>query len=221
MGELFGFSAGTTRTALSRLVAAGDLVSDDGVYELAQGMLERQAFQDAGRSMPATGWDGTWWIAIAEADGRPLGERRAFRTLMRHHRMGELRPDIWMRPANVAGPPATAGALVTRGPIADHDPADLVRRLWDLNQLAALGRKLVAAVDEASGWLDTQDPAVLPDTFMVSVAVVRYLLGEPQLPPELVPADWPAHRLRSKFERLDPAHQALMRSFLSRAAANV
>ncbi|GAA3311907.1 hypothetical protein [Nonomuraea dietziae] len=36
VGEVFGIAEGTVRVALSRMVAAGDLVQDDGRYELSE-----------------------------------------------------------------------------------------------------------------------------------------------------------------------------------------
>jgi phenylacetic acid degradation operon negative regulatory protein len=220
MGELYGFAAGTSRTALSRMVSAGDVLADDGAYELTDRMRERQALQDAGRRAPPPDWDGTWWFAIPQAEARSLGERRAFRAEMRHHRMGELRPDIWLRPANIAGPPATEAVLLTRGPLDGQDPTRLIARLWDLDRLADTARRLVAALDDASGWLEAGSPEALPDTFLVSVAVVRYLVTEPQLPADLVPEDWPADRLRAAYDRFETQHLALMRSFLRRTVAD-
>src|SRR3954470_1143428 len=48
-GELFGIAEGTTRTALSRMVNAGELVVEDRSYRLAGRLLERQARQDVSR----------------------------------------------------------------------------------------------------------------------------------------------------------------------------
>jgi phenylacetic acid degradation operon negative regulatory protein len=214
MGELFGMAEGTIRTALSRMVAGDELRADDGAYVLGERMRERQASQDAGRRSPGDAWDGTWWIAIVEAEGRPLGERRAFRSRMRHHRMGELRPDIWLRPANIDGPESEPALLLSRGPVVDRDPAALVAKLWDLDELASSSRRLLAAMDEGLGRLEGGDPEVLPETFMVAVAVVHFLLTEPQLPPQLVGRDWPAEKLRRAYDTFDVAHGALMSAFL-------
>ena len=48
-GELFGIAEGTTRVALSRMVAAGELRPDDDGYRLAGRLLDRQARQTASR----------------------------------------------------------------------------------------------------------------------------------------------------------------------------
>jgi len=218
LAELFGIAGGTMRTALSRMATNGEVEVDDSHYRLAGRLLERQATQDAGRTNPVHHWDGSWWVAIVPAERRTPHERRAFRARMAHHRMGELRQGVWLRPANVAGPPAEAELVVTRGPLLGQDPAALARVLWDLDAIAAAGTKLLASVEDAQGWLGEDDPAVLPDTFVVSAAVVRYLLLEPQLPVELVAPDWPAPAVRAAYDRLEPAHRRLMSAFLAEAS---
>jgi phenylacetic acid degradation operon negative regulatory protein len=64
-GELFGIGEGTTRTAISRMVAAGELEAEDGAYRLAGPLLERQARQDASREAHRLRWGGGWELAGA------------------------------------------------------------------------------------------------------------------------------------------------------------
>lgn len=218
LGALFGVADGAMRTALSRMVEAGELHGNDGIYALGDRMLRRQASQDLGRRPAVEPWDGTWWFAIVDAGGRPVSERRSFRTSMRDHRMGELRPDVWLRPANIEGPPAGPGLLVVRGPIAEQDPAALARRFWDLEALAATSRTLTALVGDARAWIAADGVDALVDTFLVSVAVVRFLLVEPHLPVELVGAGWAPDELRAAYDRLEVEHGALLSSFLTEAS---
>src|SRR5947209_11480295 len=49
-GELFGIAEGTTRVALSRMVAAGELVAVERGYQLAGALTSRQARQDLSRA---------------------------------------------------------------------------------------------------------------------------------------------------------------------------
>src|SRR3954451_21504623 len=59
VAELFGISEGTTRTALSRMVASGELATDAGAYELTgPRLLERQARQAASRRAARHRWHG-------------------------------------------------------------------------------------------------------------------------------------------------------------------
>jgi phenylacetic acid degradation operon negative regulatory protein len=219
LGGLFGFAEGTVRTALSRMAAGGEVEAGERSYALGERMRRRQAAQDAGRHPPPAAWDGTWWVAIVDAEGRSVGERRAFRSRMVEDRMGELRPDIWLRPANIAGPTPAPDLLVTRGGVEERDPAALAARLWPLDRLADGARELTAAAREATASLDAGGASVLPDTFMVSVTVVRFLLAEPLLPPELVGPGWPVDALRAAYVDLEAAHTAQLAAFLSSAGS--
>jgi phenylacetic acid degradation operon negative regulatory protein len=118
-GDVFGVAPGTMRTALSRMVAAGELAATAGEYRLAGRLLERKAAQDIGRRPPPEAWDGAWWVAVVTAARRDVAQRRAFRSHMTNLRMGELRPDTWMRPANLDGPATGGPGSVIAGGDAD------------------------------------------------------------------------------------------------------
>jgi phenylacetic acid degradation operon negative regulatory protein len=215
LAELFGIAGGTMRTALSRMTAAGELDAADGRYRLAGRLLERQRAQDVGRRQPDRTWDGEWHTVIAATDQRELADRRRFRSAMANHRFGELRPDIWMRPANLPVPSPAPDWIVTTGPIAGIDPADLRDRLWDLGALHARGTALLATVDRLMSATDWSDPDSIPDVFVASAAVVRYLRDEPLLPAQLAPPDWPADRLRPGYDALERQFQVLLRAFFA------
>jgi phenylacetic acid degradation operon negative regulatory protein len=218
VGELFGFAEGTVRTALSRMAASAELDADNGRYTLGERLRRRQASQDASRQARPRQWDGSWWIAHVVAEGRSVGVRREFRSRMRDAHMGELRPDVWLRPANIAGPEPSDDLLLTRGSLEGRDPAALARQLWDVEGLRRTGERLTGAAADALAALAAGDAAVLPDTFMVSVAVVRYLLADPQLPIELVGGDWPADGLRPTYDELERAHGRVLSAFLTEAS---
>jgi phenylacetic acid degradation operon negative regulatory protein len=219
LGSQFGIAEGAMRTALSRMAVSGELDADDGQYLLGTRLLRRQAAQDRGLRMPDEPWDGSWWLAIVTTPSRTIAERRTFRALMVEHRMGELRPDTWLRPANISRPPGAEGALVAQAAIEDGSAAQLIRRLWDLDEIAASARSLARLAVEARGWLGSGDPAVLRDSFLVSVAAVRFLRREPQLPRSVVGTRWPPNDLRAAYEHLARAHRDLMASFLANAAS--
>src|SRR2546422_10701136 len=53
----FGITGGTTRVALSRMVAAGELAAEGGHYRLVgAALLSRQRAQDAGLHPPTDRW---------------------------------------------------------------------------------------------------------------------------------------------------------------------
>ena len=215
LAELFRIAGGTMRTALSRMVAAGELDADDGRYRLAGRLLDRQQAQDIGRSQPRQRWDGSWHTVIAAADQRRLADRRRFRSAMANHRFGELRPDIWMRPANLRAPSPDPDWILTTGSLAGIDPIELRDRLWDVVAMRRRGAQLLASVEQLRARTDWSDPASIPDVFVTSAAVVRYLRDEPLLPPGLGPSDWPADALRPAYDGLEQRLHILLRSFLA------
>jgi phenylacetic acid degradation operon negative regulatory protein len=206
VGELFDIAEGTIRVALSRMVAAGDLVQDDGHYALTPRLGRRQTRQDESRNPDVREWPGDWEIAVVTADRRPPAERTAFRQTMAQLRLAELREGTWLRPANLARP-LTVDCVVLLGRPVD-DPAALAATLWDLDGWAARARLLHAALDEA------QD---LPASFILAAAVLRHFVADPLLPARLLAPDWPGARLRARYERFDTAFQSVLRDHLDLA----
>jgi phenylacetic acid degradation operon negative regulatory protein len=215
LAELFSIRAGTARTALSRMVANGELEGRDGRYRLTGRLLERQRQQDVGRSQPGGEWDGSWIVAVAVSDRRSVAERRAFRSSMVGSLLAELRPDIWMRPANVDGPAPSPDVLISRGPLDGGDVSELVGRLWPLEAIERQALRLRNALIERRSSLDRDDVEVLPETFLVSAAVVRFLRTEPQLPTALQPGVWTSPQLRPLYDDFERAFQRLLRRFFA------
>jgi phenylacetic acid degradation operon negative regulatory protein len=214
--SLFGISEGSVRTALSRMVSAGELEAVDGVYRLSGRLLERQTEQDTGRQGPPVTWDGSWWFAAVLADRRSVGDRRHFRTRVVGARLGELRPDIWMRPANIDVPVDLPGVVLTRGPLLTGDGTDLVRRLWDLDALDAAARghatRLAATAQTLTG---ADDDVALADAFVTLAAAQRFLRAEPQLPAPLATGSAAAD-LRSRYDSVETTFQRRLAAFLGR-----
>ncbi|HEY6799351.1 MAG TPA: hypothetical protein VI121_01815 [Agromyces sp.] len=217
LADLFGIAGGTMRTALSRMGANGELVLADGRYRLAGRLLDRQRSQDIGRRDPAEAWDGTWHTLVVVPDQRRLPERRRFRAVMSDHRFGELRPDIWMRPANLDPPPHDHDVIVTTGALSGTDPGLLCARLWDLDSLRVRGDALLSELRRQRDESDWSDPRSIPGIFTFSAAVVRYLRDDPLLPPQLAPADWPAASLRVEYDVAEGRLQHLLHGFLRAA----
>jgi phenylacetic acid degradation operon negative regulatory protein len=203
---LFGFADGTTRVALSRMVAGGELVADGGSYRLAGPLLDRYDRQEEGRHPRLRRWQGDWRLAIVGSAGpRAAGERAAVRRRLGALRLAEWREGVWLRPDNLeATPPAMEGcswALEARlePPV---DPA----QLWDLTAWTAAADELLARIPAT--------PATdgLAPSFLLAAAVVRHLRDDPLLPPELLPAGWPGDRLRRAYDRYESDFQATLRS---------
>jgi phenylacetic acid degradation operon negative regulatory protein len=194
VGELFGIAEGTVRVALSRMVAAGELTQVNGDYQLTRRLRERQARQDQSRSPSTVPWTGDWEIAVVTAARRPATERVAFRTAMTELRLAELREGTWLRPANLVRERPALVAEQCTFLTGRPESAGLAAALWDLDAWAARARELDAALSGTTG---------LASTFVLAAAVLRHFLADPLLPPELLPADWPGTRLRTRYEAFD------------------
>lgn len=215
LGELFDIAPGTMRTALSRMVAAGELVTDDGRYRLVGRLLRRREAQLTGRQPPPDRWDGMWRWAIVHGEGRSVARRREFRALMTDHRFGELRPEVWLRPANLAAPDDCGpDVLVATGHLGPGDQAGLAARLWDLRAWSDEAATLVSELEAASPRLRSGDERQIPPNFELSAAVLRHLRRDPLLPPELLPRDWPGRDLRASYDRFDALFVDRLRGFL-------
>ena len=224
----FGITGGTTRVALSRMVAAGELAAEDGHYRLVgEGLLSRQRVQDDALDPPARSWGGAWRMAIVVSSGRSAAERVELRRAFADARFAEWREGVWLRPDNLGAgvglapelPPVT---LLREAPLRwltgtpDDDPVRLAAELWELEAWAERGAALLVAGPEEPGDLVSSAPEWAADVFAAAAATLRHLRTDPLLPAELLPAGWPAGDLRARYGRYLAAIQRLVR-YLSEA----
>ena len=201
--DRFGIAEGTTRVALSRMVAAGELAPVDGGYRLAgEALLSRQRTQDEALHPPALPWDGSWRMAVVVSGSRTAPERADLRRALLEARFAEWREGVWLRPANLAPPadPVLAGPpcqWLTARP--EDDPVGLAGRLWDLHGWRERARSLMAVTDPDPGDLLGADRSRAARVFAAAAALLRHLRTDPLLPAELVPSPWPADQLRERY----------------------
>jgi phenylacetic acid degradation operon negative regulatory protein len=217
VGELFGITEGTIRTALSRMVAGDELVTEAGSYELSGArLLERQARQSTSRRAVRHVWHGAWVMAIVISDRRTAEARAELRAALESVRLSELREGVWLRPDNIAVTwPAVVDEQCTIVHARDVDPA-LVARLWALDEWADRAYALRGEMAELVEPLERGDTDALADGFVVSAAVLRHFQADPLLPEELLPRAWPGGALRAEYDRFDAAYRALLRDYFSR-----
>ena len=216
LADLFGVAGGTMRTALSRMVAAGELTIDGDGYRLVGRLLERKAAQDVGRRPAPSRWDGTWTVAVVTTARRSVAARRAFRTHMANLRMGELRPDTWLRPANLAPPGGEPGLAVVRGELDGEDPAALAGQLWPLAAIASAAGELADRLAAMLPGLAEGRSESLAPAITLAAEVVRFLRAEPLLPPTLTPQPWPPDALRAGYREFDRALGRTLRAVVRR-----
>jgi phenylacetic acid degradation operon negative regulatory protein len=221
----FGITGGTTRVALSRMVAAGELAADDGHYRLVgEALLSRQRAQDAGLHPPVDPWAGGWRMAVVVSAGRAAAERVELRRAFADARFAEWREGVWLRPDNLARP-GHPGALLAEAPVRwltaqpEGDPLSLAGELWDLRGWVARGTALLAAAPEEPGDLVAAPPEWAASVFAAAAAAVSFLRTDPLLPEPLVPPDWPAGPLRARYAVYIDAIQALVRHLSGGARA--
>jgi phenylacetic acid degradation operon negative regulatory protein len=205
--ELFGISEGTTRVALSRLAADGDVVAEGGNYRLSPRLVARQRRQDEGLHPATRPWRGGWELAVAAPNARVPGERATLRNELAALRLAELGPGLWTRPDNLLRdwPPELQRRLyrfAARPGFAKPSPAELAASLWDLAGWAERAERLVTAMGARS------DPA---ERFALAAAIVRHLQDDPALPPAVLPPRWPGARLRAAYSAYSREMGELMR----------
>ena len=220
-GELFGIAEGTTRVALSRMVASGELATDDGWYELTgPRLLERQARQELSRAARTKRWDGSWLVVVVTAERRAAAARADLRDSLKQARLGELREGVWLRPHNLTVdlPPIVAEQATTMR-ATDIDRA-VVGSLWDLAGWHATANALRAAMKPLVAALKRGDTDPLADGFVTSAAVLRAFQADPLLPDQLLPARWPGADVRTEYDRFDRAYRRVLRDWFRANSKN-
>ena len=211
----FGISPGTTRVALSRMVAAGELAAEDGHYRLVgEVLLARQRTQDDALDPPAAPWTGAWRLAVVVSARRAAPERIELRRALADARFAEWREGVWLRPDNLSRP---AELRAEEAPVRwmtvepDDDTVALAAELWDLSGWADRGAALLSAGPDEPGDLVAEPPEWAAAVFAAAAATLRHLRTDPLLPEALVPPGWPADRLRKRYARYLTAIQHLVR----------
>jgi len=168
--SLFGISAGAARTCLWRMVANGELTSDDGSYALAGRLLERRHRVDDAAHHEDTGrWNGTWELAVVSLERRPAADRLELRTAAMALHLAEIREGVWIRPDNLDPQRLPTSRAVLDAQCvhfhgADSDiTVDATRSLFSLDSWSDDARSLILAMDDE---LDAQHPASEEEYFV-------------------------------------------------------
>ena len=207
-GEVFGIAEGTTRVALSRMLAAGELETDNGTYQLAGRLLDRMVRQDASRRPALKRWNGDWLTAIVTKTGRTASERAELRSALRELRLAELREGVWMRPDNLSLEDLPrAHAIVDEQcqwlRSSSDDPRAIAAALWDLASWSRRAGELRRRMRTSAVQLNRSNGdrrRALRDGFVLAASVLRHMQADPLLPAALLPDDWPGRALRHEYD---------------------
>ncbi len=217
----FGISDGTGRVALSRMVDKGELLNRRGEYALAGHLLARQQRQDQSRSPTQGQWDGSWEQAIIVGGATSAAARRVRRQSLLALKLAELREGVWIRPGNLAfdrlpDQVARGTSEIVWGNFRPAwDPTELAGRLWDQQPWAERAEAYTAELSEMSALLDRSDDDVLEPGFVLSAAVLRHFVADPELPAALLPTSWPGPELRLAYDGFDLAYRTRLRNFFA------
>jgi len=191
--DAFGIQPMTTRVALSRMVAAGDLDRTDSTYRLSARLLARQHRQDRVLTARATEpWDYRWRTVVDVSAGDNSRARAALRAHLIDQRLAELREGEWLRPDNLdLDPPTVPGAPIELlSAVPDTDPTTLAKRLFNLDDWAETANGLLSAMRDAHTPMER---------ITVAAAIVRHLLTDPLMPADLLENTWPGPTLRATY----------------------
>ncbi len=195
-----GISETLVRTAVSRLVAAEQLVGErDGrrsYYRLASGA--RTEFAAAARLL---------YGQQVEADGFLIHHAPGLSDeMIRRAGLGRMGPDLYLRPhhpGSVPVPGLTFRAEVMKDGVL---LADYAATLWNLQSFADEYHAMIDLFSPLSAALERGEALLPADAVSARLLLVQayraVLLRDPRLPVEALPEDWPGAAARRLFARL-------------------
>jgi phenylacetic acid degradation operon negative regulatory protein len=157
-------------------------------------------------------WDGQWLVVLASVPEEQRAKRHQLRSQLEFIGLGFVAPGIAVSP-HVDREQAVNAVL---GDIGLADSAivflartgtflpdrELIHRAWDLD---ALGQRYAAFTTEFEGRTPVSDE----DAFVSLVDLVhqwrRFPFGDPEIPDELLPANWPGRAAKHLFDRCHAA----------------
>jgi phenylacetic acid degradation operon negative regulatory protein len=203
-GALFGIAGNPMRVALARLLAAGLVERDErGRYRLGA-RAEAVGTQIASwrkideRVRPwSGGWVGVHTAGLGRSERRAVKRRgRAFRFLG----FRELRPELLIRPDNLAGGAVAVREQLHRLGLEPEAPVFALReldtrfegrarKLWDVEALRGAYRSSREAVEGSARKLPGLTPdRAMTESFLLGGRVIRQIVLDPLLPEPIVPA---------------------------------
>lgn len=236
----FGITPAGARTAMRRLAASGLLTVERSGRTTAYGVPPRSVtviIEHTYRMMTfgasTSEWDGMWTVVTFSVPEKARGIRTALRARLRVMHFAALYDAVWVSPHDKTDEVigmldelgvSTASVLRSREVVHDSQQSHL-HAAFDLSELTAEYRSFVEHYEPLQDDVDAGriGPA---DALRIRTKLGgewrRFREIDPDLPAELLPAEWPrerAHRVfRHIYDRLGPVAELRFRQVLARTA---
>jgi phenylacetic acid degradation operon negative regulatory protein len=215
----FGVTEPNARAALSRLARKDLLVavrrgrrtayalSQRGLQTLREGTERIFGFCTGGQA-----WDGQWTVVTFSVPEQNRSVRGALRTRLRWLGFAVREDATWIAPGDLRVP---AGRLVEElgvptstivyGEVWGQSGPEVVAQTWRLDEVELRYRSFLAEFGSVAGRVTNGDLS-LGEAFVLRTVLMdewrTFPAVDPELPMELLPADWPAPAGRALFERI-------------------
>ncbi len=209
-----GVEEKSARQALARTAADGWLTSERvgrnvrwSLTPPGRRLLTEGAERIYGFGAEPEPWDGVWLIVYVSVPESKRRLRHKLRTRLSWAGFGSPGPGMWLSPSAAREPEARevieglgleAGAMSFTARFAGVGSEQaMVRRAWDLEDVAARYEEFIRA-------FDGPPPASPADIMLAQTRLVhewrRFPFIDPRLPPALLPAEWAGARARKLFD---------------------
>jgi phenylacetic acid degradation operon negative regulatory protein len=211
-----GVEPKSARQALARTAAEGLLVSDRAgrrvrwsLTDSGRRLLSDGAARIYGFGAPSRPWDGRWLVLMVSVPESRRQLRHRLRTRLAWAGLGSPSPGVWLSPdpgkqaevaeviADLELGPVTSSFVGPFGAIGEQ--LEVVAQAWDLAGVEAAYEEFLEAFSDA---VPTAPADVLTHQIHLVHAWRRFPFLDPQLPAELLPAQWAGARAAALFEKL-------------------
>ncbi|MEM7276210.1 MAG: PaaX family transcriptional regulator C-terminal domain-containing protein [Actinomycetota bacterium] len=216
--DLLGIQDKAARQAIGRLHDRGWLRRERVGRQTRQRLTDhsRRLLTDGaariyGFGHTGDGWDGRWSIVLASVPEAKRNLRYRLTVGLTWAGFGSLGQGTWISPwpsrepeaARVLAELGVEGAAAFRAELGQvGTPKELAARAWDLAEIDGRYRAFLAelAATPLPGPAGDDDPAAAVRQLVLLVhRWRRFPFLDPDLPAELLPADWPGHRAAAAF----------------------
>lgn len=214
-----------TRQAISRLADKGWLTSERvgrrtrwHLTDWATDVLGRGADRIYGLGRRSVEWDGTWLVLLASVPEAQRSRRGPLGVRLGWAGFGSVGQGVWVSPhlgreaevTRVLADFEISGTTLFRSEMtALGDPVSLAKRAWRPDLLGTEYQKFLETIEPLA---PTDGASMTGDLIRLVDAWRRFPLLDPDLPPALLPRDWPgddaAHAFADKRTSWAPSAAA-------------